>query len=407
MELPRDSRQISRTVRAHAKWLVRARLEDYLVAAGTASSSLPLIGRYLEPVGGMAALGVWGARYLPDFMSSAKQRSGPADSSRRAHPVRHEALASLMAAGLCDIVAAEALAEPWPMSDAGTPWRNAGRLRRSVFRASVPYGDQPGQLLDVWRREDLEEPAPVLVFVPGGAWVFGRRALQGHELMARLVELGWVCLSVQYRTSPRYRWPRQIIDVKAAVAWARANADQYGGDRSFVAVAGCSAGGHMASLVGLTAGDEQWQSELSPLADTSVDAVVSIYGRYDWEDRSTPERARFMDFLERVVVKRRQSRKPALFRDASPVARVHAKAPPFLVMHGARDVIIPVGEARRFVERLRETSSNSVGYVELPDTGHGFDLTDGTRTSAAVRAIALFLSHVHQSRPRTPVDEAG
>jgi len=392
-------------MRAQANWLMHARLEDYLVAAGAVTSSLPVIGRYLEPVGGMATLGLWGARYLPDFMSSAKHRLGPNASSRRAPEA--QALASLMTAGLSDIVAAEALAEPWSISDAGTPWRNAGRLRRSVFRASVPYGDEPGQLLDVWRREHLVGPAPVLVFLPGGAWVFGSRALQGHELMAHLAELGWVCLSVQYRTSPRYRWPRQIIDVKAAIAWARANADQYGGDRNFVAVAGCSAGGHMASLAGLTAGEEQWQSKLAPSADTSVDAVVSIYGRYDWEDRSTPERARFMDFLERVVVKRRQTRKPALFRDASPVARVHADAPPFLVIHGESDMIIPVGEARQFVERLRETSSHPVAYVELPGTGHGFDLTDGTRTCAAVRAIGLFLNHIHQTGPHAPVDAAG
>ena len=155
----------------------------------------------------------------------------------------------------------------------------------------------------------------------------------------------------------------------------------------------------MASLVGLTPGEQQWQA---PSADTTVDAVVSLYGRYDWEDRSTPERARFMDFLERVVVKRRQSRKPALFRDASPVARVQADAPPFLVIHGDSDVIIPVGETRRFVERLRDVSANPVGYVELPGAGHGFDLTDGIRTNAAVRAIGLFLNHIHRSRPHRP-----
>src|SRR5882757_6660662 len=134
MDLPRDSRQVSRMMRAHANWLVHARLEDYLVAAGAATSSLPVIGRYLEPVGGMAALSVWGARYLPDFVSSAKHRLGPGASSRRTHA---PALAGLMTAGLCDIVAAEALAEPWTISDAGTPWRNASRLRRSVFRDSV------------------------------------------------------------------------------------------------------------------------------------------------------------------------------------------------------------------------------------------------------------------------------
>jgi acetyl esterase/lipase len=111
-----------------------------------------------------------------------------------------------------------------------------------------------------------------------------------------------------------------------------------------------------------------------------------------------------MDFLERVVVKRQQSRHPELFRDASPVARVDGDAPPFLVLHGDSDVIIPVAEARRFVERLRAASSHVVGYVELPGTGHGFDLVDGTRTGAAVRAIGLFLGHVYGERPQTPVD---
>ena len=385
--------------------MARARIDDYLVAAGAVTSGLPVIGRHLEPMAGMAALSVWGLRYLPDFMASAKTRLRPgAADYRRTHL---SGLGEVMTAGMSDVLAAEELEQPWPISDTGAPWRNASRQRRAVYRTSVPYDDEPGQVLDVWRRADLTGPAPVLVFIPGGAWIFGSRVLQGHALMAHLVELGWVCLSVQYRTSPKHRWPRQIIDVKAAIAWARSNVDQFGGDRTFVAVAGCSAGGHMATLVGLTPGDPQWQAGLPESADTSVDAVVSVYGLYDWEDRSTPERARFMDFLERVVVKRPQFRKPELFHDASPVARVNAAAPPFLVLHGDSDVIIPVGEARSFVERLRATSSNAVGYVELPGTGHGFDLIDGTRTGAAVRAIGLFLEHVFHARPDTPVNAVG
>ena len=397
MDLPRGYRQLGRQMRANANWLMHARPDDYLIAAGAASSYLPVIGRHLESVGGMTALSLWAARYLPDMMSSARGRRGSGASTRRANA---SALAELVAAGLRDVVADDAPAGAGPIADGGAPWRTAGRQRRFVYRASVPYGDEPGQLLDVWRRGDLKGPAPVLVFVPGGAWVIGSRVLQGHALMAHLAEQGWVCLSVQYRTSPRYRWPRQIIDVTAAIAWARANADQYGGDRTFVAVAGCSAGGHMASLAGLAPGEQQWQAPLSPSANSSVDAVVSLYGRYDWEDRSTPERARFMDFLERVVVKRSQSRKPELFRDASPIARVRAESPPFLVIHGDSDTIIPVGEARRFVERLRGVSAKPVYYLELPGAGHGFDLTDGTRTGAAVRAIGLFLNHIHHSRQR-------
>ena len=168
------------------------------------------------------------------------------------------------------------------------------------------YGKHPVQLLDVWRRKDLPvRPAPVLIFVPGGAWVHGGRAAAGlcADVASGRVGLG---LPVhQYRVSPHHRWPAHITDVKTAIAWARANVDKFGGDRNFVAVAGCSAGGHLSALAGLTANDPEMQTELPAGSDTSVDAVVGIYGRYDWEDRSTAERARFVDFLERVVVKRK------------------------------------------------------------------------------------------------------
>ena len=82
-----------------------------------------------------------------------------------------------------------------------------------------------------------------MIFVPGGAWLHGTRALQGYALMAHLAAQGWVCLSIGYRVSPHHRWPRHINDVKAAVAWARANVDRFGGDRDFVTIAGTSAGG--------------------------------------------------------------------------------------------------------------------------------------------------------------------
>jgi acetyl esterase/lipase len=371
--------------------LARAKFDDYLIAAGVAVSGLPVVGRYLEPVGGITALGVWGGRYLPDIASSAReQMAAPTETRRRERDMSEH----IVREGLPDITFPVRPAAGSPPTDLGPPWRQAGTHRRLVHRASVPYGEEPGQLLDVWRREDLTGTAPVLVFIPGGAWVIGSRVLQGHALMAHLAEQGWVCLSVQYRTSPRYRWPRQINDITTAVDWARANVDQFGGDPSFVALAGCSAGGHMATLAGLSAHERRGTGAPA----VAVDAVVSIYGRYDWEDRSTPERARFMDFLERVVVQRRQSRHPEVFRQASPMACLRADAPPFLVIHGTHDSIIPVGEARRFVAGLRAVSENTVRYIELPGTGHGFDLTDGVRTNAVVGAISAFLNHTHGAR---------
>ena len=154
----------------------------------------------------------------------------------------------------------------------------------------------------------------------------------------------------------------------------------------------------MAALAGLTANDPEMQCELPEGSDTSVDAVVGIYGRYDWEDKSTVERVRFVDFLERIVVRRSITKHPDIFRKASPIARVHAEAPPFLVLHGTGDSVIPVAQARSFVDRLKEVSRSVVSYVELPGAGHGFDMTDGARTGAAATAIGLFLNHIHRNR---------
>jgi acetyl esterase/lipase len=389
-----------------ARWAARATPGDYVIALGVASASVPVIGRHLELVGGFAALGVGGRHYIPGLVGGLSQRRRVAD--RREILRTQQALTpSVLSEALEGIVAAEHLGQPWPSHRTPAPVLKALAQRRYVYKTSVQYGEHPRQLLDVWRISGTPQtPAPVLIFVPGGAWVFGRRELQGHALMAHLVRRGWICLSVQYRGSPHHRWPRQIADVKTAVAWARANADQFGGDRDFIAIAGCSAGGHLAALAGLTPGDQRLRADLAENADTSVDAVVSVYGQYDWHNRSTRERDRFMGFLERVVVGRSQAHYPDVFRAASPLERVHPDAPPFLAVHGSDDHLIPVAEARQFVERLRAVSTSPVGYIELPGVGHGFDLIDGARTAAVVAAIGRFLHQVHQDRTHAPLNPA-
>lgn len=381
-----------------ARWLLRAGPADYMLAMSVASASLPVVGKHLEPLGAATAMGIWGYRHMPDLLTASARSwfsPGNAELRKRERDMTH----SVADAALRGIVAAEALAIDWPAPESVPPLWKIREHRRSLHRASVRYGSHPSQLLDVWRRKDLPaEPAPVLIFVPGGAWVHGSRMLQGYSLMSHLAEKGWVCLSIDYRVAPHHRWPSHITDVKTAIAWARANVDKFGGDRNFVAIAGCSAGGHLSALAGLTGNDPEMQCELPEGSDTSVDAVVGIYGRYDWEDRSTAERARFVDFLERVVVKRRIAKHPDIFRKASPIAQVHADAPPFLVIHGSGDTVIPVAQARAFVEQLRAASHSVVSYMELPGAGHGFDMIDGARTGSTATAIGLFLNQIHRNR---------
>jgi len=371
---------------------------DYMLAASVAATSLPLIGKHLEPLGGVTAMSIWGVRHTPDFVGAAV-KSWFTPGIGEVKKQQRDSTASVTQAALHGVVPAKDLAITWPAPERTPPVWKALEHRRSVYRSSVRYGDSPSQLLDVWRPKELPaQPAPVMIFLPGGAWVHGGRILQGYALMSHMAEMGWVCLSIDYRVAPNHPWPQHITDVKAAIAWARANVDKFGGDRNFVAVAGTSAGGHLAALAGLTAGDPEMQRDLPEGSDTSVDAVVGIYGRYDWEDKSTVERARFVDFLERVVVKRKIARHPEIFRKASPIARTHADAPPFLVIHGSGDTVIPVQQARDFVQKLRGESRSVVGYVELPGAGHGFDMTDGARTGSTATAIGLFLNEVHRNQ---------
>lgn len=380
------------------RWLMEAGPADYMLAASVAATSLPVIGKYLEPLGGATAGCIWGVRHTPDFVGAAVKSwftPGIGEVKRQ----QRDATASVTQAALRGVVPAKDLDVTWPAPERTPPVWKALEHRRNVYRSSVRYGDSPTQLLDVWRPKELPtQPAPVMIFLPGGAWVHGGRILQGYALMSHLAEMGWVCLSIDYRVAPHHPWPQHLTDVKTAIAWARANVDKYGGDRNFVAVAGTSAGGHLAALAGLTPNDPEMQRDLPEGSDTSVDAVVGIYGRYDWEDRSTVERARFVDFLERVVVKRKIARHPEIFRKASPIARTHAEAPPFLVIHGSGDTVIPVQQARDFVQKLRAESRSVVGYVELPGAGHGFDMTDGARTGSTATAIGLFLNEVHRNQ---------
>jgi acetyl esterase/lipase len=374
---------------------------DVAISATSALATLPVIGKYLEPLGTMTAVAAWLSRYANaqgDAEVQEAQETQGAKAPDMDAAAERANLADIVTAALRGIVSPADLDRRWPSADPLPPVLHAAaQRRRYLHRSAVRYGPSPRQVLDVWRRSDLVGPAPVLVFVPGGGWLHGGRVLQGYALMSHLAQLGWVCLSVEYRVSPHNRWPRHVQDVKAAIAWARANADRFGGDPRFVAAAGCSAGGHLASLAGLTPGDPTFDADLASDADTSVDAVVGLYGRYDFADRSTRERDEFVGFVERVIVRDRIDEHPEVFRDASPIERVTPNAPPFLVVHGTGDGVIPVPQARAFVERLRATSRSHVGYVELPGAGHAFDLTDRVYTRAMTQAVALFLTAVHRS----------
>jgi acetyl esterase/lipase len=284
--------------------------------------------------------------------------------------------------------------------------RPGGVLRTSWSRrqyvqktSTVRYGPHRVNVADVWRRADLPRDgrAPVLLQVPGGAWAIGMRRPQAYPLMSHLAERGWVCVSMAYRVSPRNTWPAHIIDVKRALAWVKEHIAEYGGDPDFVAIAGGSAGGHLTALAALTPNDAQWQPGFED-ADTSVVAAVPLYGRYDWFSRKGSGRPEFIAILQRYIVKKRLSENPQVFLDASPLTKVRADAPPFFVLHGADDSIIPVQEGRAFAEALKDASDNPVVYAEIPHAQHAFDFFGSPHGHYTAAAVARFLDWVKATR---------
>src|SRR5271166_1545142 len=271
--------------------------------------------------------------------------------------------------------------------------------------ANISYGEFGGaNRLDIWRRPDVDQAgnAPVLLQVPGGAWTTGNKRGQAHPLMSHLAELGWICVAINYRHSPRNTWPDHIVDVKRAISWVKAHIAEYGGDPDFIAITGGSAGGHLSALAALTPNDPQFQPGFEDV-DTRVQAAVPFYGIYDFTRFDDSLHAMMPGLLIKSIIKQRPSTHLQTFAAASPIHHVNANAPPFFVLHGTNDSLAFVEQARAFTSKLREVSNQPVVYAELPFTQHAFDIFGSARAAHAAVAVEQFLAEVYATQRQANV----
>src|SRR3984885_6616314 len=286
------------------------------------------------------------------------------------------------------------------------PLGNTVARRRYVEKTSVvsygPHGR--ANLADIWRRRDLPRggKAPVLVQVPGGAWVIGMRRPQAYPLMSQMADRGWVCVSLAYRVSPWHTWPDHIVDVKRGLAWVKEHIAEFGGDPDFIAITGGSAGGHLASLAALTPNDPAFQPGFED-ADTTVQAAVPYYGVYDFTNTEVMHEL-MLPFLEQFVMRARYAEKPERFGAASPISYVHNQAPPFFVLHGEKDELVRCTQARTFCAAMRDAGAPTVAYAELANAPHAFDILSTVRSRLAANAVADFLGIVYGRRESSLID---
>lgn len=263
------------------------------------------------------------------------------------------------------------------------------RLKLDVYRPSAAQGAEGAEGTEGVLR-------PGLMQIHGGGWIIGDKREQGLPLLNHMAVQGWVGFNVNYRLSPRATWPDHLVDLKRFLAWYREHAAEYGADPDFLCVTGGSAGGHLAAMVALTANDPDFQPGFED-ADTSVQGAVPFYGVYDFcEPGPWPVPFGSTRLVERWIVKLPFAENRDVYAKASPVTHVREDAPPFFVVHGSHDSLIPVPEARRFVERLRAVSRAPVLYAEMKGGQHGFDVFPSYRTARVVEGVERYLTGLHR-----------
>ena len=234
---------------------------------------------------------------------------------------------------------------------------------------NIAYGPAGrDNLLDLYRNRAHTVAAPVFVYFHPGGFFSGRKGREARPIFDHLVRRGWVCVSANYRLEPRASFPDPLVDAKLVIAWLRDHAHEHGADPSTLVVAGGSAGAHLAVMCALTANDPAFQPGFEG-ADTSVSAAIGLYGYYGAAPAREPVPSAPADYLR-------------------------ADAPPFLVVHGSRDPMVPASGVRAFVETLRDSSFRPVVYAELPGAQHNFDRFPSIRCAAVADGIEAFTAWV-------------
>jgi len=268
---------------------------------------------------------------------------------------------------------------------------------------NVRYGREGGHdlHLDLYRHRDDRTRCPVLLQIHGGAWIAGSKNEQGLPLMLQVASHGWLCVSINYRLSPGATFPDPLIDVKRAIKWVREHIAEYGGDPEFLVLTGNSAGGQLAALAALTSNDPEYQPGFEEV-DTSVEGCIAFYGVYDLMNRHgqyhNPTLARI---LEKHVMKSAREDSPDAYHKASPLSQVHADAPPFFVLHGDQDTLVPVADARYFADALRQRLHAPVAYAEIPGAPHYFEIIPSLRATFILHGVERFLAYLYATRHDT------
>lgn len=262
----------------------------------------------------------------------------------------------------------------------------------------IQYAEVDGHrlLLDLYLPSDVLNPA-IVVWVHGGAW---RRGSKSNMPLVDLVNSGFAVASVDYRLSPVAKFPAQIHDCKAAIRFLRGTSAMYGIDTDRIGVAGSSAGGHLAALIGVTNHHKHLEGELGDHRDqlSTVQATVDYFGPTNFTTilkQSTPHGLGVRVPALELLLGGGPEMEPKLARMASPVFHVDPDDPPLLLIHGDQDPQVPINQSHELHARYKNQKL-SVHFEVVHGGAHGGDAFFDARRNMLVRNF--FREHLVDSK---------
>lgn len=243
-----------------------------------------------------------------------------------------------------------------------------GRIGRSLklyfIRPCVWYKEE-----DIRQGVPAKEKLPAIVWITGGGFQSTAPLKYAPEFNF-LVKKGYQVVLVDYRVSGEAPFPAAVQDVKTAVRFLRANADRYGVDGERIAVMGESAGGYLAAMTGLTSHIGEFDTDEWVGYDSSVKAVVDLFGPMDLlsAEQSSIFEGKLLTPINKFLGERAMTDEH-IRKLVNPIPYISESAPPFLVMHGKNDEIVPYGQSEMLYDKLHEKGIPADYYL-LEGAGH-------------------------------------
>jgi acetyl esterase/lipase len=240
-----------------------------------------------------------------------------------------------------------------------------------------------GITLNLYRDPNIQWRVPLVIFIHGGGWT-GRTKADGEAYADAFLKRGYAFAAIDYRLAPGAIFPAQIQDAKAAVRFLRAHAADYNIDPDKIGVMGHSAGGHLASLLGTTNDDPQFDIGDNLNVSGAVQAVCDMSGPSDFLMPAPSLQPLYAKLLGGPVNERQD-----LAKLASPITHVSAKSAPFLILHGDKDAGVPKEESQELAAAL-EKAGVPVQLIFLPGQPHNLNLWAHTGTGNYLEIVLKF-----------------